>query len=375
MHTDHELPASFDHHEHDHHEKDAPFGFTSPPASPASGPEPAQAPPPAPAAQPSQGPPPPPSQEYDHHDNAATIILQWLTYAFWGWTVLVLSVLTYTVFTDFLDQGDNSSFSYYIISAALVLLPISLICDYLYSKKEPGKKTGAASIVMVVHGVLFALFGIGALIWGVFSVVSLLTSDGDTSTTLAGLYSSLIIALFYAATFARTLNPPKFPMTVQAYRIAMSAVVVIFIILGFVGAHHNVNKTTYSSDYGSSSSYSSNASGTGSSGTSSSYNYPDKEEVNKQGQRRPVQYLHICDTTDGSIEYVSQGSPKCLGSDQFQRDYDPSVAGTVFSSPCKTDSGKLRYVYISNDETCPAGTTLLFYNSLGGSTTGPGGGG
>ncbi len=94
------------------------------------------------------------------------------------------------------------------------------------------------------------------------------------------------------------------------------------------------------------------------------------EEVNKQGQRRPPQYLHICDTAD-TIEYVSQGTPKCLGNDQYQTDYDPSVPGTVYSSPCQTTSGALRYVYISNDERCPAGTKLLFYNSLGGSTSGP----
>lgn len=88
------------------------------------------------------------------------------------------------------------------------------------------------------------------------------------------------------------------------------------------------------------------------------------EELNKQGTRRPAQYLHICNTSDG-VQYVSQGTPKCLAGDTFQSDYDPSVAGTVFSSPCKTTSGTLRYVYISNDEACPSGTTLLFYNTLG----------
>lgn len=93
------------------------------------------------------------------------------------------------------------------------------------------------------------------------------------------------------------------------------------------------------------------------------------EQLNSPGKRRPPQYLHICDTPDGSIEYVSQGNPKCLGNDVYQRDYDTSVPGTVFSSPCKTNSGTLRYVYISNDESCPSGTTLIFYNSLGGSTS------
>lgn len=339
--------------------------------TPAAAPQPAALPPQPSAVPPPQAPAP--AQAPAHHDDAGTIILQWLTYAFWGWTVLILSVLTYTVFMDFLDQGDGSSFSYYIISAALVLLPISFVCDYLYSKKEPPKKTGAASIVMVVHAVLFALFGIGSLIWGVFSLVFLITSGGsDNSTTLAGLYSSLVIAIFYAATFARTLNPPRFPWIPKVYKLAMVVLVGIFILLGFLGVHHNAGKTISSSGSSSSSSYSTPNSSNSFKSQSTS-NYPDKEELNKQGQRRPPQYLHICDTPDGSVEYVSQGNPNCLGNDVYQGDYDPSVAGTVYSSPCKTTSGKLRYVYISNDETCPPGTTLIFYNSLGGSTSGPAG--
>ncbi len=153
-----------------------------------------------------------------------------------------------------------------------MLLPISLVCDYLYSKKEPQRKVGGASVVMIIHAVLFALFGIGSLIWAVFSLVSLLTSGGDdNSTAFAGLYSSIIIVAFYAATFVRTLNPPKFPWIDKAYKIFMLVTIVIFIILGFAGAHHNVNKQTADTapDYNSS--------------PSTNYNYPDKEEVNKQG--------------------------------------------------------------------------------------------
>jgi hypothetical protein len=343
--TDHELPASFEH------------------AAPAP-PQPPQAPPPPPApATPAPAPAAPPQPSDKQHVSTSTLISQWLTYAFWGWTVLILSILTYTVFYDFLDQGDSSSFNYYVISATLVLLPISFICDYLYSKQEPQKKTGAASIIMVVHAVLFALFGIGSLIWCVFSLVSLLTGDsGDHSSAYAGLFSSLIIAVFYAATFARTLNPPQLGWIAKTYRLFVLVVVTIFIILGFVGAHHNANKDTYSGNYDS---YSDNSDNT------SSDPYIDKEELNKQGQRRPAQYRRICDTVSGSIEYVAQGTPNCLGDDIYQSDYGTSVAGTVYSSPCKTDNGKLRYVYISNDETCPSGTTLLFYNSLGGSVSGP----
>lgn len=34
------------------------------------------------------------NQNVGHQINPGTIILQWLTYAFWGWTILAMSVLT-----------------------------------------------------------------------------------------------------------------------------------------------------------------------------------------------------------------------------------------------------------------------------------------
>lgn len=337
------------------------------PASP-----PAAAPAPDSVAGPAAPGVPPAGAPAHAHTNAGTIILQWLTYAFWGWTVLILSFLTYNVLSDFIS-GDGSSVNYYLIAALAVLLPISLICDYFYAKGEPVKKTGAAMVVMVIHAVIFALLGIGSLLGAAFSLVALLTSHGssggvgfyDQSTThqTATIYliGALIVAVFYAITFARTINPASLKWIVRAYKLAMPALIIILIVLGVIGAHkhgslkHNPN---YNNDYSNS--------------DPSTPAGPAVEELNKQGQRRPVQYVHICDTA-GGIEYVSQGTPKCLGSDTFNSDYDSSAPGTEFSSPCKTTSGTTRYVYISNYEGCPSGTTLLFYNSLGGSTSGPSG--
>ncbi len=88
------------------------------------------------------------------------------------------------------------------------------------------------------------------------------------------------------------------------------------------------------------------------------------EQLNKRGERRPPQYLHVCEAADGK-RYISQGTPKCLGADTFKNDYDSSVSGTVYSSPCKTINGELRYVYVANSEPCPAGTQLVFTNYVG----------
>jgi len=173
------------------------------------------------------------------------IVLQWLTYAFWGWTILSLASLITSVISLYIDKlggtvstGQSSSnFTPYAIAAVLVLFPISLICDYFYSKSEPQKKTGAAMLVMVVHAVIFALFGIASVIVAVFSVVQLLTNSSSTQSTgtSVALYSSIIIAIVYAITFLRTLNPHAIPFAKRLFIVVISIIIGIFVILGITG--------------------------------------------------------------------------------------------------------------------------------------------
>ena len=174
-----------------------------------------------------------PGAEQGTASHASTIILQWLTYAFWGWTVLVLSTLVASVFERLMAGSDASTYNYYVIAALVVLLPISFACDIIYSKNEPDKKVGASLFVMVVHAVIFALFTIGTLLFAAWSIVALATHDSDTSTTLAGLFSALLISAFYAVTFLRTLNPTHITWIPKVYRFTMVGLFVVFAILGF----------------------------------------------------------------------------------------------------------------------------------------------
>lgn len=203
----------------------------------------------APLQQPVAGPSLP-QQPYEQPQAMASvnspglIVLQWLTYAFWGWTILAMSVLTVTVLANLIAKSETGSFTPYGIAAVLVLLPISIACDVFYSKKEPAKKTGAASIVMVIHAVIFALFGIGAVIAIVFSLVQMLTSSGDNSGTQVSLYSAMIIAILYGAAFLRTINPARIPILKRSYIIFMTIVVGIIAVLGLVGpvAHERATR-------------------------------------------------------------------------------------------------------------------------------------
>jgi hypothetical protein len=171
-----------------------------------------------------------------HQHSAGLLVLQWLTYAFWGWTVFALSALTSTVVTSFMAKStDTGGFTPYGIAAILVLLPISFLCDLFYSKKETPQKTGAAMAIMVIHAVLFALFAIGALITAVFAQVSMLTSNSDTETQKILIVCSLIIFVYYVVTFLRVLNLAKMSRYRAMYRIGMLVTVGIIIVLAIVG--------------------------------------------------------------------------------------------------------------------------------------------
>jgi len=175
--------------------------------------------------------------------SAGLIVLQWLTYAFWGWTVLSLSVLTATVLANFIGDADTGGFTPYGIAATLVLLPISYICDTFYAKSEPEKKSGAEIIVMVIHAVIFALFGIGALIYAVIALVQMFTNSDNTAAASVGLFSSLIITAFYAITFLRTLNPINALWIRKWYKLVMLVSVGVIVLLGIVGPVANERKT------------------------------------------------------------------------------------------------------------------------------------
>lgn len=176
-------------------------------------------------------------------NSTGLIVLQWLTYAFWGWTILSMSILTGIVLANFIAGASDGSVVPYAIAAVLVLLPISAVCDFFYSKHEPVKKSGAASIIMVIHAVIFALFGIGAVIAIVFCVIQLITSSTQHTDTEVALYSSLIIALLYAAVFLRTLLGVNPHWLRRAFLIFMVISVGTISVLGIIGPVDNAHLT------------------------------------------------------------------------------------------------------------------------------------
>lgn len=138
-----------------------------------------------------------------------TLILQWLTYAFWGLcglATVALSGVTLAYFIYPAGSSDVATGIAYPLAAVVVLLTIALIVDYFYTKVEPAKKTGAASIILVVHAVLFALATIGSFVIAAFALVSMgISVDENNYASLTMLFTALISLVIFAALTARTI--------------------------------------------------------------------------------------------------------------------------------------------------------------------------
>lgn len=170
------------------------------------------------------------------HNASLNIVLQWLSYAFWGLLVGALMWLVVVVLNLAIRDQVFDNATPYALAAVVVLLPIAFVTDLLYRKREPAKKAGMAAVVMVIHAVLFALIAIGTLIGAVFTAIALLLStESDTSVSVIILLSLLIAALLYALLFARILTPQrpqKFSFIVSIVLVVLSAGLFIWGVVG-----------------------------------------------------------------------------------------------------------------------------------------------
>ncbi len=178
------------------------------------------------------------SNQKPEHQTAGTIVLQWLTYAFWGWLIIGLIWMLALVLTNFIYENGSSGvidMLPYAIAAILVLLPAAFVLDFFYRRREPVKKSGASAIIMVIHAVIFALFGIGVLITSIFVTLNAVINGSFSDGQAVAIFTLFGATLLYAMAFLRTLRPAQLAKIPMIYGISMLVVSIILLIIGIAG--------------------------------------------------------------------------------------------------------------------------------------------
>ncbi len=169
--------------------------------------------------------------------SAGVVVLQWLSYAFWGWFIIAFIWLFTVVLMFFMvDKGSSTDAASlpYALAANIVLLPVAYLTDFFYRRHEPLKKAGAATVVMVLHSVLYALIAIGTLIGAVFIGLNMLVDTTSAEKTV-GLITTFAAAVLYGLLLLRVLYPFKTSRMSLIYGLTMLVLAVVLIGFGIFG--------------------------------------------------------------------------------------------------------------------------------------------
>lgn len=172
----------------------------------------------------------------EQSSSALQVVLQWLTYVFWFWTVIIVStVLSGSLAHFIIDSNGDTNWIIYTLSPLIVLLPVSIICDHYYSKVEPAKKHGFSAVVMVINAVVAGLGAVGSLIVGAITVTSMLLETGSADGKVVTLVSTLVVAIMSTLFFLRIIHVPRLERLRERYPIIMMVIIFATILLAIAG--------------------------------------------------------------------------------------------------------------------------------------------
>lgn len=177
------------------------------------------------------------------HGSGGVLVLQWLSYAFWGWFGFSLTVLSGITIGYFFEgkAGDFlGSTLAYPLAAVIVMLIISLTTDFFYARHEPVVKSGAANVIMLLHVVVYLLTAVGALITIVFAGISMFLADANSYTDghngqKIAMLTALMVAVVFGSMAARMLFGGKKLHIRKLFWLLMSVLALAAIISSVVG--------------------------------------------------------------------------------------------------------------------------------------------
>lgn len=184
--------------------------------------------------------PPVAPTELKHHGSGGVMVLQWLSYAFWGWLGAALTWLTGAIAVYFVtgNSSETPGLLAYPLAAVIVMTLIAFPTDMIYAKREPAQKTGGQNAIMLVHVVVFVLLAVGAAITAVFACISIMLNTDPTMGTdgqIVALWTCLSMFVAFGLLAMRVLFGGKRVILRRLYWIVIGVAALAMIVTSLVG--------------------------------------------------------------------------------------------------------------------------------------------
>lgn len=182
------------------------------------------------------------------HVSGGVMVLQWLSYAFWGWFGVAMTWLTGVVVAYFVtgNSTDVTATLAYPLASVIVLFVLACVTDLFYARRESAQKVGLTNAIMLVNVVLFVLVAVGAAVTGLFALISMALNT-DPSSGIDGqviaAWTSLVAILIFGATSARALFGGKMKVIRRTHWIVMAVAALGMIVLSIAGPVVGVQST------------------------------------------------------------------------------------------------------------------------------------
>jgi len=182
------------------------------------------------------------------HVSGGVMVLQWLSYAFWGWFGVAMTWLTGVVVAYFVtgNSTDVTATLAYPLASVIVLFALACVTDFFYARHELEQKAGLTNAIMLVHVVLFVLVAVGAAVTGLFALISMALNTDPASGTdgqAIAAWTSLAAILIFGAAAARALFGGKRKVIRRVYWIVMAVAALGMIALSIAGPVVGVQST------------------------------------------------------------------------------------------------------------------------------------
>lgn len=182
------------------------------------------------------------------HVSGGVMVLQWLSYAFWGWFGVAMTWLTGVVVAYFVtgNSTDVTATLAYPLAAVIVLFALACVTDFFYARHESAQKVGLTNAIMLVNVVLFVLVAVGAAVTGLFALISMaLNTDPSAGTDgqVIAAWTSLAAIVIFGAASARAVFGGKVKVIRRAHWIVMAVAALGMITLSIAGPVVGVQST------------------------------------------------------------------------------------------------------------------------------------